>query len=67
MVASGTPRSLRTLRHSRLKLSGSRHVPAVDVKIIFCSPTYGNFRRAVSVSIATVCSGMVRLPAPVLV
>jgi hypothetical protein len=60
LVTSGTPRSSRTLRHCLLKLSGSRHVPADDGNIIFCSPQNALDRRSASAVIANSGRGTVR-------
>ena len=59
-VTSGNPRSPRTFRHCLLKLSGSRHVPTDEGKIIRCSPQNGRVRRSVSAMIANSGSGTVR-------
>ena len=55
------------LSPASLKLSGSRHVPAVDGKIIGWRPRNGMYRRADRTVTANVGSGKVRLPAAVFV
>ncbi|AWT56430.1 hypothetical protein D806_054840 [Mycolicibacterium smegmatis MKD8] len=49
-------------RHRARKLSGSRHVPAVDGKIIDCSPRYGRLCRAARTAESNVGRGTVRVP-----
>ncbi len=51
-----------TSRHRARKLSGSRHVPAVDGKIIDCSPRYGRLCRAARTAESNVGRGTVRVP-----